>query len=306
MLRSALLNVMVQTAFKAGRSLKRDFGEVERLQVSMKGPGNFVTAADTRAEEILRAELEKARPNYGFLGEEGGLRAGSDRSHTWIVDPLDGTTNFLHGIPQFSVSIALRREDTIVAGLVYNPVTDELFTAERGKGAVGNDRRLRVAARRRLADSVIACGLPHQGRGDLALFRREIAAVQAQVAGLRRFGSAALDLAWIAAGRFDGYWERNLSAWDVAAGILLVREAGGFVTDLAGGDTILESGDVIAGNEAIHGDLMRLLRESAETGTANACARLAVVADAAPVPYCNQRERDTDLRIAIPLRHLYA
>jgi myo-inositol-1(or 4)-monophosphatase len=263
MLRSALLNVMVQAATKAGRTLKRDFGEVERLQVSLKGPGNFVSAADRRAEEILRQELAKARPGYGFLGEESGRHEGSDKTHTWIVDPLDGTTNFLHGIPQFSVAIALQREDTIVAGLVYNPVLDELFTAERGKGAFLNDRRLRVAARRRLADAVVACGLPHHGRGDLDLFRQEAAAVMEKVAGLRRFGSAALDLAWIAAGRFDAYWERNLSPWDMAAGLILVREAGGFVTDLEGGDAIFATGNVIAGNEALHGELLQTLRTAA-------------------------------------------
>src|SRR5215216_263048 len=250
MLRSALLNVMVGAAMKAGRSLKRDFGEVERLQVSVKGPGNFVSAADHRAEEILRQELEKARSGYGFLGEEGGLREGSDKTNTWIVDPLDGTTNFLHGIPQFCISIGLQRDDAIVAGVIYNPVLDELFTAERGKGAVLNDRRLRVAARTRLADAVVGCGLPHRGRGDLELFRREVGAVQAQVAGLRRFGAAALDLAWIAAGRFDLYWERNLSPWDLAAGLLLVREAGGFATDLDGGDSVLAKGEVVAGNAA--------------------------------------------------------
>ncbi|MBX6425552.1 MAG: inositol monophosphatase [Variibacter sp.] len=268
MLRSAVLNVMVQAALKAGRSLKRDFGEVERLQVSVKGPANFVSAADTRAEQVLRAELEKARPGYGFLGEEFGLHEGSDRTHTWIVDPLDGTTNFLHGIPQFCISIALQRENTIVAAVVYNPVLDELFTAERGKGAMLNDRRLRVAARTRLADAVVACGLPHRGRGDLGLFRREFAAVQARVAGLRRFGSAALDLAWTAAGRFDAYWERDLSPWDIAAGILLVREAGGFVTDLDGGDAMLKTGSVIAGNEAMHGDLLRVLKDSARAAEA--------------------------------------
>jgi myo-inositol-1(or 4)-monophosphatase len=262
MLRSALLNVMVQAALKAGRSLKRDFGEVERLQVSVKGPGNFVSAADHRAEDILRTELHKARPTYCFLGEEGGHREGDDRTHTWIVDPLDGTTNFLHGIPQFAISIALQRGENIVAGVVYNPVQDELFTAERGKGAQLNDRRLRVAARTQLSEAVVACGLPHHGRGDLALFRREILAVQAEVAGLRRFGAAALDLAWIAAGRYDAYWERNLSTWDVAAGILLVREAGGFVTDLDGGDSVLTSGDVLAGNEAMHRALLRMLREA--------------------------------------------
>src|SRR5712691_6594537 len=185
MLRSALLNVMIKAARKAGRMLKRDFGEVEHLQVSLKGPANFVTAADQRAEEILREELEHARPGYSFLGEEGGAREGSDKTHRWIVDPLDGTLNFLHGIPHFAISIGLEREGTIVAGLVYNPVTDELFTAERGKGAFLNDQRLRVAGRKRLADAVAACGLPHYGRGDLALNRKEIAAVQEEVAGLR-------------------------------------------------------------------------------------------------------------------------
>ena len=183
MLRSALLNVMIKAARKAGRTLKRDFGEVEHLQVSLKGPANFVTAADRKAEEILREELLTARPGYGFLGEEGGRHEGTDKTHTWVVDPLDGTSNFVHGIPHFAISIALEREGTVVAGLIYNPANDDLFTAERGKGAFLNDKRLRVAARRRLADSVIACGLPHLGRGDLALGAREIAAVQPQVAG---------------------------------------------------------------------------------------------------------------------------
>ena len=260
MLHSALLNVMVKAARLAGRRLKRDFGEVENLQVSLKGPGNFVTAADRKAEEILREELAKARPGYGFVGEDSGRHEGSDATHLWIVDPLDGTTNFLHGIPQFAISVALEREGAIVAGLVYNPATDELFLGERGKGAFLNDKRLRVAGRRRLADSVIACGLPHLGRGDLELSRRELGAVQEKVAGLRRLGSAALDLAFIAAGRFDGYWERGLSSWDMAAGILLVREAGGFVTDLQGNDAMLASGEIIAGNEAIHRDLLKALR----------------------------------------------
>jgi myo-inositol-1(or 4)-monophosphatase len=260
MLHSALLNVMVKAARLAGRTLKRDFGEVEHLQVSLKGPANFVTAADRKAEEILRAELAKARPGYGFVGEETGRHDGSDATHLWIVDPLDGTTNFLHGIAQFAISVALEREGAIVAGLIYNPATDEMFLAERGKGAFLNDKRLRVAGRRRLADSVISCGLPHLGRGDLELNRREMAAVQEKVAGLRRFGSAALDLAFIAAGRFDGYWERGLSPWDMAAGILLVREAGGYVTDLQGKDTMLATGDIIAGNEIIHRDLLGALR----------------------------------------------
>ncbi len=262
MLHSALMNVMIAAARKAARSLKRDFGEVEHLQVSLKGPGNFVTAADRKAEEILREELAKARPGYGFLGEEGGRTEGSDSTHLWIVDPLDGTTNFLHGIPQFAISIALEREGVIIAGLIYNPANDELFLAERGKGAFLNDTRLRVAGRRRLADSVITCGLPHIGRGDLELSRRELTAVQEHVAGLRRFGSAALDLAWVAAGRFDGYWEHNLSPWDMAAGILLVREAGGFVTDLDGSDAMFAKGDIIAGNETIHRELLSLLQSA--------------------------------------------
>jgi myo-inositol-1(or 4)-monophosphatase len=257
---SALLNVMVKAARQAARTLRRDFGEVEQLQVSLKGPSNFVTAADRKAEEILREELAKARPGYGFLGEESGRTEGTDNTHLWIVDPLDGTTNFLHGIPHFAISIGLQREGVIVAGLVYNPAHEEMFLAERGKGAFLNDKRLRVAGRRRLADCVIACGLPHLGRGDLELSRKELTAVQQRVAGLRRFGSAALDLAWIAAGRFDGYWERNLSPWDLAAGILLVREAGGYVTDLEGKETMLTSGDVLSGNEIIHNDLLKALK----------------------------------------------
>src|SRR5262249_491913 len=232
MLHSALLNIMIKAARKAGRTLKRDFGEVEHLQVSLKGPANFVTAADRRAEEIVHEELSHARPGYGFLGEEGGRREGPDKTHTFIVDPLDGTSNFLHGIPHFAVSIALEREGTIVAGVIYNPANDDLFVAERGKGAFLNEKRLRVAARRRLLACVIGWGLRHHGRGDIALGLREVAAVQDKVAGLRRFGAAALDLAWVAAGRIDGYWERNISPWDVAAGTVLVREAGGYVTDL--------------------------------------------------------------------------
>jgi myo-inositol-1(or 4)-monophosphatase len=265
MLRSALLNVMIKAAHKAGRTLKRDFGEVEHLQVSLKGPANFVSAADRRAEEILCEELAAARPGYGFLGEEGGHREGTDRTHTWIVDPLDGTSNFLHGIPHFAISIGLEREGTITAGIVYNPISEELFVAERGKGAFLNNQRLRVAARRRLADSVVACGLPHLGRGDLALGLREISAIQDKVAGLRRFGAASLDLAWVAAGRFDAFWERNLSPWDIAAGLILVREAGGFITDLEHSDTPWKTGDVVAGNETMHAELVRLLNQAAKS-----------------------------------------
>jgi myo-inositol-1(or 4)-monophosphatase len=262
MAHSALLNVMIAAARKAGRALKRDFGEIEKLQVSLKGPANFVSAADRRAEETLYAELSKARPGYGFLGEEAGQREGADKTHTWIVDPLDGTTNFLHGIPQFCISIGLQREGTGVAGLIYNPANEELFVAERGKGAFLNDQRIRVAARRRLADAVIACGLPHLGRADIALGHRETNAVQGHVAGLRRFGAAALDLAWVAAGRLDGYWERDIKPWDMAAGLLIVREAGGFVSDCDGADEMMAKGHIVAGNETIHKELLKALKSA--------------------------------------------
>src|SRR6202163_3675723 len=230
---SATLNVMIAAARKAARALKRDFGELEKLQVSLKGPANFVSAADRRAEETLFAELTKARPGYGFLGEEGGKREGADKSHVWIVDPLDGTTNFLHGIPQFAISIGLQREGTMIAGLIYNPANDDLYIAERGKGAFLNDQRLRVAGRRNLGDCVIACGLPHIGRGDHNLSRLEMTEIQNKVAGLRRFGAASLDMAFVAAGRLDGYWERDLQPWDMAAGQIIVREARAVVSGMA-------------------------------------------------------------------------
>jgi myo-inositol-1(or 4)-monophosphatase len=260
MLHSALINVMVKAARRAGRSLKRDLGEVENLQVSLKGPANFVSMADRRAEEMLSSDLAKARPGYGFIGEEGGNRAGDDKTHTWIVDPLDGTTNFLHGIPQFAISIALQREGTVIAGVIYNPANEELYTAERGKGAFLNDQRLRVAGRRNLSECVIACGLPHIGRGDHELSRVEMAEIQNKVAGLRRFGAASLDMAFVAAGRLDGYWERNLQAWDMAAGQIMVREAGGIVSGIAGDDDPLKTGNVICGNEFIHAELVKILK----------------------------------------------
>ena len=260
MLYSALINVMVKAARRAGRSLNRDLGEIENLQVSMKGPANFVSLADKRAEEMLYADLEKARPGYGFIGEEGGTREGSDRSHTWIVDPLDGTTNFLHGIPQFAISIGLAREGTVIAGVIYNPASDELFIAERGKGAFLNDQRLRVAGRRKLNECVVACGLPHIGRGDHAQALRELGALQDKVAGFRRFGAASLDLAFVAAGRLDGYWERNLSPWDIAAGLIMVREAGGIVTGIEGHDNALTTGHIVCGNEFVHGELVKILK----------------------------------------------
>jgi myo-inositol-1(or 4)-monophosphatase len=246
------MNIMVSAARKAGRSLARDFGEVEQLQVSVKGPANFVSAADHKAEEIIFKELVKARPGYGFLMEERGEVAGDDKTHRWIVDPLDGTTNFLHGIPHFAISIGLERSGVLVAGVIYNPATDELFAAEKGKGAFLNDRRrLRVAARKTLADAVVATGIPHRGRPGHPGFMREMQTVMSEVAGIRRSGSAALDLAYTAAGRYDGYWERNLKPWDVAAGIVIVREAGGLVTDVEGKDKALEKCDVLAGNSQI-------------------------------------------------------
>ena len=258
---SALINVMLAAARKAGRSLARDFGEVEQLQVSLKGPANFVSAADHRAEEILYQELTRVRPGYGLLMEERGVVEGADRSHRFIVDPLDGTTNFLHGIPLFAISIGLEREGELIAGLIYNPASNEVFAAERGKGAYLNDRRrLRVAARTELADCVVVTGIPHRGRPGHEDFLREVGLIMSASAGLRRTGSAALDLAWTAAGRFDGYWERNLYAWDLAAGIVILREAGGYVSDAEGGQRMLETGSVVAANEAIHGKLLKLIK----------------------------------------------
>lgn len=259
MARSALLNVMVQAAMKAGRSLSRDFGEVQNLQVSLKGPGDYVSQADRKAEEILHTELSKGRPGYSFLMEERGGVEGDDTQHRWLVDPLDGTTNFLHGIPIFSISIALERQGQLVAAVIYNPAMDELYTAERGGGAFLNDRRLRVAGRTKLSDTVIGTGIPHLGRPNHGKYLVELRNVMGEVSGVRRLGSVALDLAYVAAGRMDGFWEAGMSPWDLAAGILLIREAGGFVSDLDGGQDMLDTGGIIAGNEAIHRALARTL-----------------------------------------------
>ena len=269
---SALMNVMLGAARKAGRSLARDFGEVQQLQVSLKGPANFVSAADTRAEDILHKELAHARPGYSFLFEERGAVAGADSTHRFIVDPLDGTTNFLHGIPLFAISIALERDGELVAGVIYNPASAEVFTAERGKGAYLNDRRLRVAARTELADCVVVTGIPHRGKADQDVFLREAQAVMAATAGIRRTGAAALDLAWVAASRFDGYWERNLRAWDLAAGIVILREAGGYVSDIDGKDRMLDKGSVVSGNETIHRKLLKLVKTAAAGQSAVAAA----------------------------------
>ncbi len=256
MARSAIINVMVQAAMKAGRSLSRDFGEVQNLQVSMKGPGDFVSQADRKAEEIIHSELSRARPDYSFLMEESGEVAGADSQHRFIVDPLDGTTNFLHGIPMFAISIGLERQGQMVAGVIYNPAMDELYTAERGGGAFVNDRRLRVAGRRKLTDCVIGTGIPHLGRGDHGKFLIEMRHVMGEVSGVRRMGAASLDLAYVAAGRLDGFWETGLQPWDMAAGLLMIREAGGFVSDMSGGQDMLESGGIVAGNEIIQKALL--------------------------------------------------
>jgi myo-inositol-1(or 4)-monophosphatase len=253
---------MMAAARKAARALIRDFGELENLQVSRKGPADFVTMADQRTEKILVDELTKARSGYGFLLEEAGVIEGTDKTHRFIIDPIDGTSNFLHGIPHFCISIALEREGTIVSALVFNPVTDEMFVAERGHGAFLNDKRLKVAARQNLPDILVASGAPFLGKEGQDEFLQELRAVITSTAGMRRFGSAALDLAWVAAGRFDAFWERSLQPWDIAAGLLLVREAAGVVTDLDGRDRMLESGNVLATNELLHRPLLELLRNA--------------------------------------------
>ena len=261
---SGLITVMQRAARKAAPRLRRDFGEVEQLQVSRKGPADFVSMADKRAEQTVVEELRHARPDWALQLEEGGTVEGDPSKPRWVVDPIDGTSNFLHGIPHFAVSIAVQEPKAgggygeITQGLVYQPLTDESYWAEKGRGAWLNERRLRVSSRRDLADALIATGIPYKGHGDLDRFDRVLNAVAPEVAGIRRFGSAALDLAWVAAGRFDGFWEEDLQAWDIAAGILLVREAGGFVTDFRGADRAID-GQVLAANDQIHSRLHKLL-----------------------------------------------
>jgi myo-inositol-1(or 4)-monophosphatase len=261
---SGLLTIMDRAARKAGAKLRRDFNEVQHLQVSRKGPADFVSKADRQAERTLYDELSHARPDWGFVMEEGGIIEGDPTKPRFIIDPLDGTSNFLHGIPHFAISIAVEEPrpngtTEIITGLVYQPLTDESFWAEKGRGAWLQDQRLRVSARRHLDESLIATGIPFLGHGDMAQWGRIFGAVAPQVAGIRRNGAAALDLAWVAAGRFDGYWEADLQIWDVAAGMLIVREAGGFVTDFRGGDRALERNEFLAGNDAIHSKLHKLV-----------------------------------------------
>jgi myo-inositol-1(or 4)-monophosphatase len=247
---SPLMTVMIAAARKAGKAVTRDFGEVENLQVAKKGPSDFVTAADLKAEKVIYEELMKARPGYGFLGEERGLEEGTDKTNRWIVDPIDGTTNFIHAIPHFAISIALEREGRLVAGVVFNPITDDLYWAETGKGAFHNDKRMRVAGRKALGDCVLATGIPFQGKPGHGQMFKELHQFTQRVAGIRRFGSAALDLAYVAAGRFDGFWEHDLKLWDIAAGVVLVREAGGKCAEIYDGD-FMETGSIVAGNERI-------------------------------------------------------
>ncbi len=261
-LRSPILNVMVTAALKASRKLARDFGEVEQLQVSRKGPADFVTAADKKSEETIFEMLSTARPDYGFVMEKRGLIKGKRPEMTWVVDPLDGTTNFLHGIPHFAISIALLEKGQITAAVIYNPIQDEMYWAEAGQGAWMNDRRLRVSARPDLGDSLLATGIPWRGRPGYERFEKELTALAPKVAGIRRFGAASLDLAYVAAGRFDGFWENDLKSWDIAAGVLLVKEAGGYVTETDGGGNPIETGSILATNEVIHSDLQKALKDA--------------------------------------------
>jgi len=261
---SGLITVMTRAARKAAPRLRRDFGEVEQLQVSRKGPADFVSMADKRAEATIVEELRTARPDWGMLLEESGEIEGNPDKPRWIVDPLDGTTNFLHGVPHFSISIAVEERKAgggreISHGLVYQPLTDEGFWAEKGRGAWLHDARLRVSARRELSDSMIGTGMAHCGRGDPAKWAKIYEAVGPHVSGVRRFGSAALDLAWVAAGRMDGFWEDDLDVWDTAAGVILVKEAGGFVTDYRGSDRSFERREYIAASSAIHSKLQKLI-----------------------------------------------
>lgn len=259
---SANLNIMMKAARKAGRSLVKDFREVENLQVSMKGAGDFVSRADLRAEEILKEELMTARPNYGWLAEEGGAEEGKDPTRRWIVDPLDGTTNFLHGLPHWAISIALEHKGEIVAGVIFDAAKDEMFYAEKGEGAWLNDSlRLRVSGRSRMIESIFATGLPFAGRADLPETLQDLARLLPATAGVRRWGSAALDLAYVAAGRYEGFWERRLNAWDLAAGVIIVKEAGGLVEPLTPGGDIIQDGEVLCANEAIFDQFAKAIRK---------------------------------------------
>ena len=258
------MNVMLRAAEKASRSLIRDFGEVEQLQVSLKGPGDFVSAADMRAEKIIFEELQKARPTFGFLMEEQGEVKGTDGEHRWIIDPLDGTTNFLHGIPHWAISIALEYRGEVIAGIVYDPIKDEMFRAEKGPGAFSKNKRLRVSGRKDLPLSVIAGGGPALNRHNQATYINQLQALLKSVAGFRRFGAASLDMAYVAAGRYEAYWEEDLKAWDVAAGALIVKEAGGYVGTLDGKGDPIYDGDILASNMTVIEAVRKILATAAK------------------------------------------
>ena len=258
---SANINIMIKAARRAGRSLMRDFGEVENLQVSTKGPGDFVSRADLKAEEMLKEDLMEARPNYGWLAEESAEIPGDDPTRRWIVDPLDGTTNFLHGLPHWAISIALEHKSEIVAAVVYNPAGEELFAAEKGAGAWMNDRRLRASGRTNMIEMIFSTGLPFAGRSDLPETLSDLARILPGCAGVRRWGAASLDLAYTAAGRYDGFWERKLKPWDMAAGILLVKEAGGLIDGMIRGNNPIEEGSIIASNSAVFDRFCKLVRD---------------------------------------------
>ncbi len=254
------INVMLRAAEKASRSLIRDFGEVEQLQVSLKGPGDFVSAADMRAEKIIYEELLKARPSFGFLMEEQGEIKGTDGEHRWIIDPLDGTSNFLHGIPHWAISIALEYRGDVIAGIIYDPIKDEMFRAEKGSGAFSKNKRLRVSGRKDLPLSMIASGAPAINKIESqATYINQMQALLKSVAGIRRFGAASLDLAYVAAGRFESYWEEDLKAWDVAAGSLIVKEAGGYVGTLSGKGDPIYDGDILASNMTVIEPVRKIL-----------------------------------------------
>ncbi|MFQ6552611.1 inositol monophosphatase family protein [Aestuariibius insulae] len=259
---SANLNVMIKTARAAGRQLVKDFAEVEQLQVSRKGPGDFVSRADTAAEQLIREALMEARPTYGFLGEEGEEHHGEDPTRRWIVDPLDGTTNFLHGMPHWAISIALEHKGQPVAGVIYDPAKDEMFWAEKGQGAYMNESRLRVSARTKMADCVFATGLPYGPSKHLPASLQDMARLLPACAGVRRWGAAALDMAYVAAGRYDGFWERGLNAWDLAAGIVIAREAGAFAEAMDARGNILEDGSVICANDGIFEQFAKVIRNA--------------------------------------------
>ena len=259
--RSPLITVMANAAYKAAKGLCRDFGEVEQLQVSRKGPADFVSSADHKSEAVLVEELLRARPNFSFLLEEGGSIEGTDSSNCWIIDPLDGTTNFLHGIPHFSISIGLKRDDKMYAGVIYDPLRDEIFWAELGLGAFVNSKRLRVSSRKDLSDALIGTGMPYKDRANHPEYPEMLELVTQQVAGVRRFGSAALDLAYVAAGRYDGFWEFSLSPWDIAAGLIILSEAGAISTEINGDNQMLSTGDVLATNGKLHKDMLNLLSQ---------------------------------------------